>query len=127
MAKQQNCVCGSPVNRTKGKYYHNASGARGSGRIKPFFGSNIQLCSSCMSEFIRSRPNHDKPTTGGVHTLCDFCKDEVTISVFTKVFRRPTITRWEGKVRHWNGQTKDVCTTCYHELKDFIDQKRETE
>lgn len=124
MAKQQNCICGTPVNRTKGKYYDNAMGATGSCRLSPTFGATIQLCSSCMSEFIRSRPRHDSPTDGGVHTLCDFCNDEITASIFTQLFRRPRITRWEGKVPHWNGNRKDVCTDCYHELKYFIDQKR---
>lgn len=123
MTVKHNCVCGTPVKRSKGKYYHNASGARRSGRIKPWFGSYTQLCSDCMSEFIRSRPNHDSPSEGGTHVLCDFCNDSLD-SGFLKRFFQPTITRWVGKVPNWKGSKQTVCMDCRDTLDDFIEEKK---
>lgn len=123
MATQHNCVCGTPVNRTKGKIYHNASGARGSGRIKPVLKSNTQLCADCMAEFIRNQPNHDNPTEGGTHRLCDWCNDEYNLNIIQKLLT-PTITRWKGKVPRWNGQYQTVCTDCRDNLSQFIEKKQ---
>lgn len=123
MGKQTNCVCGKSVNRTKEIFYHNAKGARGSGRIKPVFTSPTQLCSDCMTEFIINRPSHEPPAEPGTHKLCDWCNGECDQNIIEQL-TIPSITRWKGKVPNSKGNSKTVCAECRDELEQFIYEKQ---